>query len=113
MDLAYAAADLAICRGGAVTIAELAATATPAIIMPYPYHADMQQLHNAAAIVEAGAAIICKDRIEAAGNAALAKILRGLMEDDEKLARMRKSGAKLAKTGAAREVAAWLAERSD
>src|SRR5207248_2100010 len=43
----YAASDLAVCRAGAMTIAELAVTGTPAMFVPYPFAAADHQTHNA------------------------------------------------------------------
>lgn len=48
----YAAADLAICRSGAATVAELATSGLPSIAIPYPYHRDLQQLRNAGLLGE-------------------------------------------------------------
>mgnify|MGYP003503209297 FL=1 len=53
MDLAYAAADLAICRSGAMTCAELAAVGLPAIYVPLPIGNGEQRV-NAAGTVDAG-----------------------------------------------------------
>ncbi|MBO9665066.1 undecaprenyldiphospho-muramoylpentapeptide beta-N-acetylglucosaminyltransferase [Dokdonella sp.] len=56
MAAAYAEADLAICRAGALTIAELAAAGVPALLVPYPHAVDDHQTRNAEALVAAGAA---------------------------------------------------------
>jgi UDP-N-acetylglucosamine--N-acetylmuramyl-(pentapeptide) pyrophosphoryl-undecaprenol N-acetylglucosamine transferase len=113
MELAYAAADLVLCRAGAVTVAELSALAKPAILMPYPYHKDQHQRHNAAALAQAGAAIVCDDTKDAALNAAtLRNVLLPLMADDAALSRMRESAAHAARSEAAREVAKWLSAQS-
>jgi UDP-N-acetylglucosamine--N-acetylmuramyl-(pentapeptide) pyrophosphoryl-undecaprenol N-acetylglucosamine transferase len=56
-----ASADIVIGRSGAVSVAEYAAAATPAICMPYPYHKDLHQYFNAGKLVEAGAAVIVDD----------------------------------------------------
>jgi UDP-N-acetylglucosamine--N-acetylmuramyl-(pentapeptide) pyrophosphoryl-undecaprenol N-acetylglucosamine transferase len=50
-----ARAHLVICRAGASTVAELAATGRPAILVPYPYAADDHQSVNARAVADAGA----------------------------------------------------------
>jgi len=47
MESAYAAADFAICRAGASTIAELIAHQLPALLIPYPYSTDDHQVANA------------------------------------------------------------------
>ena len=59
---AYAAADVVIARSGASTLAELAATGTPAILIPYPHAADDHQAHNAAVFADAGAAVVIADK---------------------------------------------------
>lgn len=56
MAAAYAAADLVICRSGALTVAELAAAGCAAILVPYPHAVDDHQTRNAAVLVQAGAA---------------------------------------------------------
>jgi len=71
MDLAYAAADLALSRGGASTAAELSASGTPAVIMPYPYHTDDHQRLNVALLEECGAAIVCTDAADGPANASM------------------------------------------
>jgi UDP-N-acetylglucosamine--N-acetylmuramyl-(pentapeptide) pyrophosphoryl-undecaprenol N-acetylglucosamine transferase len=56
MAAAYAWADLALCRAGASTIAELATTGLPAILVPYPWAVDDHQRANAAVLADKGAA---------------------------------------------------------
>ncbi len=60
MDLALAVADLVIARAGSATVSELAGLGIPAIFVPYPV-GNGEQVKNAADVVEAGGAIICRD----------------------------------------------------
>ena len=60
--MAYAAADLVVCRSGAMTLAEIAACGTPAILIPYPYAAHDHQVVNASNLVDRGAAAMILDR---------------------------------------------------
>lgn len=60
MELGYAAADLALCRGGAMTCAETAALGLPAIYVPLPY-GNGEQRRNALPVVEAGGGLIVDD----------------------------------------------------
>lgn len=61
MDLAYAAADLAVCRSGAMTVAEVSAVGLPAIYVPLPIGNGEQAL-NALPVVEAGGGLLLADR---------------------------------------------------
>lgn len=58
---AYAAADLVVCRAGALTLGELAATGSPSILVPYPHATANHQTLNAEAFVEVGGAILIPD----------------------------------------------------
>ena len=60
MDLAYAAADFVICRGGAITCAELPAVGLPAAYVPLP-HGNGEQRLNAAPVVSAGGGLLVDD----------------------------------------------------
>jgi UDP-N-acetylglucosamine--N-acetylmuramyl-(pentapeptide) pyrophosphoryl-undecaprenol N-acetylglucosamine transferase len=60
MDLAYAAADLAICRSGAMTVAEVSAVGLPAVYVPLPIGNGEQRL-NALPVVEAGGGVLVSD----------------------------------------------------
>jgi UDP-N-acetylglucosamine--N-acetylmuramyl-(pentapeptide) pyrophosphoryl-undecaprenol N-acetylglucosamine transferase len=57
------AATLALCRGGASTLAELAARARPALVVPYPHHADRHQEKNALALGE-GVRVVPEERLD-------------------------------------------------
>lgn len=59
--LYMAAADLIICRAGAITCAEVAAVGVPSIMIPYPYAAGDHQTYNAKKFTEAGAGICIPD----------------------------------------------------
>jgi len=61
MDLAYAMADVVICRAGALTISELCLAAKPALLIPSPNVAEDHQTHNARALTDQQAAVMVKD----------------------------------------------------
>jgi UDP-N-acetylglucosamine--N-acetylmuramyl-(pentapeptide) pyrophosphoryl-undecaprenol N-acetylglucosamine transferase len=60
MDLAYAAADVAVCRAGAMTCAELSAVGLPAVYVPLPIGNGEQRL-NALPVVRAGGGLLVED----------------------------------------------------
>ena len=60
MDLAYAAADLILCRSGAITVAEVSAVGLPAVFVPLP-HGNGEQALNARDLVAGGAALMVDD----------------------------------------------------
>ena len=61
MPVCMAAADLVICRAGAITLSEIQAMGKPAILIPSPNVAENHQYHNAMALVNAGAAEIIEE----------------------------------------------------
>jgi len=58
MAAAYAEADLAVCRAGATTVAELAVAGLPSILVPFPHAVDDHQTRNARFLADAGAAVL-------------------------------------------------------
>jgi len=106
-----AAVDLVIGRSGAVSVAEFAASGTPSICMPYPYHKDRHQYLNAGKLVQAGAAIIVDDLPDEKDRAEwLWEELEELMKDEMKRQEMKKGCKAIAKKDAGLKVAERLIE---
>ncbi len=80
MDELMASADLVFCRAGATTLAELAASGRPAILVPYPHATHDHQRRNAAVVRDAGAADVIDPRELTAST--LVDTVRALAEDD-------------------------------
>lgn len=85
MDLALAAADLAICRAGAMTVAELSAVGLPAVYVPLP-HGNGEQGLNARPLVEAGGAVLVNDAELNPGK--VVEEVVGILTDPPRLAAM-------------------------
>ncbi|MBI5059873.1 undecaprenyldiphospho-muramoylpentapeptide beta-N-acetylglucosaminyltransferase [candidate division KSB1 bacterium] len=108
MATAYAAADLSVCRAGAMTLAELALAGLPAILVPYPHAADDHQTVNAQSVVAVGAATWIADR-ELEGPRVLHAVSE-LLGDAARLSGMAAAMRSLGKPDAARRIAAIAME---
>ncbi|MER7396273.1 glycosyltransferase, partial [Streptomyces sp. NPDC000151] len=86
MDLAYAAADLVVCRAGSATVAELATIGMPAVLVPYPHAPGDHQTHNARVLSDAGAALLLPDAETTAER--LDAVVGPLLDDPARLAAM-------------------------
>ena len=62
MPALWQAADVAICRSGATTVAELVAISLPAVLVPLPGAPGDHQTHNATALARVGGAVVIADR---------------------------------------------------
>jgi UDP-N-acetylglucosamine--N-acetylmuramyl-(pentapeptide) pyrophosphoryl-undecaprenol N-acetylglucosamine transferase len=103
MAAAYSAADMVICRAGATTIAELTATGTPALLVPFPYAANNHQEHNARTLAAAGAAELIQDRT--LSGSLLAERIRYYLGHPQEVAAMAARCLALGKPEAATRVA--------
>lgn len=101
---AYTWCDVAFCRAGAGTVAELAAVGVPAVLVPYPYAVDDHQRRNAQALAERGAAVVADQGDADPGG--VAGLLRGSLGDRERLAEMGEAARGWARPDAAEAVAA-------
>jgi UDP-N-acetylglucosamine--N-acetylmuramyl-(pentapeptide) pyrophosphoryl-undecaprenol N-acetylglucosamine transferase len=106
MEHVYAAADVAVCRAGASTVAELMVAGLPAVLVPLPGAPGDHQTANARAMVSAGAAVVVPDGEATA--ARLAAELDELLADRSKLAAMSEAARRAARPDAARTVAALV-----
>jgi UDP-N-acetylglucosamine--N-acetylmuramyl-(pentapeptide) pyrophosphoryl-undecaprenol N-acetylglucosamine transferase len=105
MDEAYAAADLVVCRAGAMTCAEVTAVGIPAIFVPLPI-GNGEQNRNAAPIVQAGGGL---QRSDAELTPEwLTDAIVELVQDGTRLADMAAAAAALGERDADEQMAAWI-----
>jgi UDP-N-acetylglucosamine--N-acetylmuramyl-(pentapeptide) pyrophosphoryl-undecaprenol N-acetylglucosamine transferase len=101
-----AAADVAVCRAGAATLAELAARGLPSLLIPSPNVSEDQQTRNARLMEAAGAAICLPE----ARLAEAPERLRELLDQPERRTAMGRAARSLARPQAAAELEALIRE---
>jgi UDP-N-acetylglucosamine--N-acetylmuramyl-(pentapeptide) pyrophosphoryl-undecaprenol N-acetylglucosamine transferase len=99
---ALAVADLVVARAGG-SVFEIAASGTPAILVPYPHASADHQMANARWMADAGAAIVIPDSELDAPR--LAQEVTELLADKERLAAMASASKGLARPDAAKDIA--------
>jgi UDP-N-acetylglucosamine--N-acetylmuramyl-(pentapeptide) pyrophosphoryl-undecaprenol N-acetylglucosamine transferase len=103
MDLAYAIADLAVTRSGALTVAELTATGVPALMVPLPHATGGHQAANAQVLAHAGGVVAIPD--DELDGARLVREADDLLGQPRQLARMAKTMRDLSRPDAADRLA--------
>jgi len=109
MELLYTAADLAICRSGATTIAELTAFGLPSILVPYPFAAEDHQTLNANYLVKNGAGILKKE--SGLSGEILAEEIKNLAGNPQKISTLSEAARKLAHPEPARRIVSFILSR--
>lgn len=99
---AYSSADLVVCRAGALTVGELAASGLPSMLLPLPHAIDDHQTRNAEFLATAGAAVLLPQRNTDAQ--ALAAQLSEVFMHSERLEQMGAAALQLARPQATTEV---------
>ena len=102
----FSRANLVISRAGSGTLIELATTATPSILIPYPFAAEDHQTYNANAFAKAGAAQLHQQRDLTA--AQLQSLGIDLIGNPEKLAKMAKAAKQLSTLNSASKMASLI-----
>lgn len=105
MDLAYAAADLAVCRSGAMTCAELTAVGLPGIYVPLPI-GNGEQAGNSLPIVSAGGGLQCAD--ELLSSEWLTNTVVSVVQDESRLAAMSGAAYAMGERQADEQFAEWI-----
>jgi UDP-N-acetylglucosamine--N-acetylmuramyl-(pentapeptide) pyrophosphoryl-undecaprenol N-acetylglucosamine transferase len=99
----YRWADLVICRAGAMTISELAATGTPSILVPLPHAIDDHQTRNAEYLADADAAVLLRQ--SDMNVQTLTQLLSELLGDESRLQSMQQAALNQARVDATQCVA--------
>lgn len=105
MDLAYAAADLIVCRSGANTVTEVAAVGLPAAFVPLP-HGNGEQALNAHPVVQAGGGLLIDDA--ALTSTWVDNVVVPLITDVSRLSAMSSSASDLVRRDADRRLAEMI-----
>ncbi len=108
MGAAYAWTDVAVCRAGAMTVAELAAAGVASILVPFPYATDDHQSRNARHLADRGAAVVLAESGLDADS--LAAVLGSLDEDRRRVESMSRAAYDTAVRDATQRVAARCLE---
>lgn len=98
MEVCMAAADLVICRAGAITLSELEACGKPSVLIPSPYVAENHQYHNAMTLKHSGCAEVIEERELSSGR--LISVVEELLAAPERLAAMSENAKKSSITDA-------------
>lgn len=107
MDLAYALADLVVCRAGAITISELCIAGKATILVPSPNVTDDHQMKNAQSLIDKKAAELVRD--DQAGEKLMKKAMN-LLKEERELARLSKNILQLARPNATKDIVDELHE---
>jgi UDP-N-acetylglucosamine--N-acetylmuramyl-(pentapeptide) pyrophosphoryl-undecaprenol N-acetylglucosamine transferase len=107
----FAACEVALCRAGASTVAELCVIGTPAILVPLPKAPSDHQGENAKRLAKAGAAIVVRD--DEANPQSIGELLDGLLKDEERLDELGRRARAFGRPDAARRIAALVEEIGD
>lgn len=108
MDVCLAAADIVICRAGAITLSEIEACKKPAILIPSPYVAENHQFHNAMTLKNAGAAEVIEQKDLT--DKSLINTVSDLLSSKAKLLYMQKADEKIAIIDSNERIYAVLSE---
>jgi len=100
---AYRAADLVVCRAGAMTTAELCAWGKPSVLVPLPSAAADHQTVNARALEAAGAAVVLPEK--ELTHVRLAQVVGGLLRDANRLTALAGNALARGRPTAARDIA--------
>jgi UDP-N-acetylglucosamine--N-acetylmuramyl-(pentapeptide) pyrophosphoryl-undecaprenol N-acetylglucosamine transferase len=106
MEEVYSAADFAVARSGAASLAELAFFGLPSILVPFPYAADDHQTRNAEIFARTGAAFVLKE--SDLTPELLSQKIREMVERPDQVRRMSERCAELAPRDAASRVATTM-----
>ena len=104
-------ADLIIARAGAMTVSEIALAGRPAIFVPYPFHRDRQQEHNARVLARVGGAVVITDDAQVGEN--LARVLCHLNATRGCIREMGRRASEMAIADAAQRIAHLCFELAD
>jgi len=111
MQSVMAKADIVICRAGGSTIAEVAVSGKPAILIPSPYVTNNQQVENAKQVQKAGGAVLIQEK-DCTGEV-LYDVISLLLADREKLGRMSAAQRAMGVPDAAERIARLILEICD
>lgn len=103
-----AAADLVVCRAGAITISELTALGVPSIMIPSPYVTANHQEYNARALEKQGAAVVILEKN--LNSTLLYEQIAGLLGNREQLKKMSSNARKMGITNASEKIYGMIEE---